>query len=287
MEKTMQMEIIKKLTAGIGMPDVFSSLQKAVDDPRTQIMRKAAYGWDGGPEDFPVRRYHPKTRLYCALLHAADTYPFYKEKGIPYTVYCDTMEDIARRAVLYRKQNGEYGLTMDDAIWLRHHLGGKLFRLGQLQFQLFSMFPYPVLEEGGYMHFAENAKTLLPEGTPLLNIHIPAKSILTPDECDRSFIQAKEFFSRFFPEHHAKAFFCFSWLLYPDMRRLLPDTSNIVQFAERFSIIGKSSDQSEALRRIYGKRFRKNADYPCGTALQKAALHRKNCLGVACGIIML
>lgn len=276
---------LAQLTADIGLTAVLPLLAEQMQNSKSRLIEKAASGWTGEPEVFPVRRYHPQTRLFCALLRAAELCPYYEGKGIPYEVLCNTMGDISLRAALYKDANGVYGLTAADAIWLRHHLAGKLFRLGQLQFQLFEMFPYELLEEDGYMTFSEEAKQRFPAGTPVLNVHIPARTVLTPEECERSFALAESFFPRFFPDHHAKAYLCFSWLLYPKMRALLTEDSNIVRFAERFSIIGESEDCGEALRCIYGKRYRRKADYPRDTALRKTACDHLSYLGEACGII--
>ena len=285
MNQNQSSAILMQLVSDIGLDAVLPRLAEQVQNPKSRLAEKAAAGWTGEPEEFPVRRYHPQTRLFCALLRAAALYPYYEKKGISYEVFCNTMGDITLRAVIYKEASGVYGLTAVDAIWMRHHLAGKLFRLGQLQFQLFEIPPYELLEEEGYMTFSEEAKHRFPTGKPVLNVHIPAHTVLTPEECDRSFALAESFFPRFFPEHDAKAYLCFSWLLYPRMRALLAEDSNIARFAGRFSIIGESGDCTEALCRIYGKRYRRKADYPRNTALQKTARDHLSCLGEACGII--
>ena len=254
MNQNQSSAILMQLVSDIGLDAVLPRLAEQVQNPKSRLAEKAAAGWTGEPEEFPVRRYHPQTRLFCALLRAAALYPYYEKKGISYEVFCNTMGDITLRAVIYKEASGVYGLTAADAIWMRHHLAGKLFRLGQLQFQLFEIPPYELLEEEGYMTFSEEAKQRFPTGKPVLNVHIPAQTVLTPEECDRSFALAESFFPRFFPEHDAKAYLCFSWLLYPRMRALLAEDSNIARFAGRFSIIGESGDCTEALCRIYGKR---------------------------------
>lgn len=279
-----KLALIRRLTDDLGLSAVYPALEQALFSKRVGLVEKAARAWEGKPETFPVRRYHPRTRLLCALWCAADTASFYREKGISYETFRDTMSDISLRAVLFYEEHGTYGLSSSDAVWLRHHLSGKLFRLGQLQFQLFEMFSYELLEEGGYMTFCEEAKRRFPEGTPMLNVHVPARTLLTKKECDRSFSLAEAFFEQYFPEHRAQAYLCFSWLLYPKMRAILPENSNIVQFAARFSLIGKNGDCGEALHRIYGKRYRRKADYPQKTALQKCAYLHTDCLGEACGI---
>ena len=113
-------------------------------------------------------------------------------------------------------------------------------------------------EEGcgqAYMTFASEQKAHLPQGTPVINLHIPKDANLSPATVADALDQAMAFFPQVFPEHRAKAFLCYSWLLYPGLQALLPKESNILQFAARFQIIGQARDPAESIRRIYGKRF--------------------------------
>lgn len=119
----------------------------------------------------------------------------------------------------------------------------------------------------------------------MINVHVPKGADLSPDRVDEALHQAVDFFSTVFPEHQARTFLCYSWLLYPGLRELLPEGSRIAHFAARFQIIGQRQDASEAIRRIYGRRWPKKGEYPQNTRLQRAALGRFRCLGEACGIL--
>ena len=119
----------------------------------------------------------------------------------------------------------------------------------------------------------------------MINLHIPKDANLSPATVADALDQAMAFFPQVFPEHRAKAFLCYSWLLYPGLQALLPKESNILQFAARFQIIGQARDPAESIRRIYGKRFPRKENYPQDTQLQRQALGRFSFLGEACGIL--
>lgn len=62
---------------------------------------------------------------------------FYKGKSIPDTVIKDTLADIKKGLVNYHKKNGNWGLA--NLYWLRHHLSGKYYSLGRLQYVLYKL----------------------------------------------------------------------------------------------------------------------------------------------------
>ena len=68
------------------------------------------------------------------------------------------------------------------------------------------------------------------------------------------------------------------------MRKLLPDESNIKQFAARFSTIGACADSAQAKAFLFsdGARIAPSA---IATAQEKLALTHPTGLGYACGII--
>ena len=119
----------------------------------------------------------------------------------------DTCSDIALRAKLYEAKTGKPGLSKDDVIWFRHIHHASIFRLGPLQFQRFEMV---YLDEEGcgqaYMTFASEQKAHLPQGTPVINLHIPKDANLSPATVADALDQAMAFFPQVFPEHRAKAF---------------------------------------------------------------------------------
>ena len=57
----------------------------------------------------------------------------YKQKGIPYTVAIDTLDELLRWINTYHRKTGKWGFS--EYGWIYNHFCGELFRLGRLQFQ--------------------------------------------------------------------------------------------------------------------------------------------------------
>ena len=256
-------------------------------DARPGFYEAAALtSYEGEGPEFPICRKRTLDRLVLWCCHMTWARRQYEARGVSHQVILDTCSDIALRAKLYEAKTGKPGLSKDDVIWFRHIHHASIFRLGPLQFQRFEMV---YLDEEGcgqaYMTFASEQKAHLPQGTPVINLHIPKDANLSPATVADALDQAMAFFPQVFPEHRAKAFLCYSWLLYPGLQALLPKESNILQFAARFQIIGQARDPAESIRRIYGKRFPRKENYPQDTQLQRQALGRFSFLGEACGIL--
>ncbi len=248
--------------------------------------RAAKNAYSGELPDYPIIRRAPLDRLvilYCCL---EEIWEKYAALGIPDKIIEDTVSDFFRRVQCFQTKTEKIGLSKADILWFRHLYFCELFQLGSLQFQPFSMV-YLDREGCGedYMIFEPNIKKRIPQGTPVINVHIPNKTDLSPKAVEASLKTAVDFFQRYLPEHDATHFLCYSWLLYPGLSDLLSEESNIRGFSSRFEIIGTVQDASEALRRIYGRRYSRKKDYPQDTTLQCSALGHFSQLGEACGIL--
>ena len=242
--------------------------------------------YDGIAPEFPICKKSPWERLQIWNGLIPDVTVRYESLDIPKNIVSDTLREIPRLSQLYRKKTGREGLSKENVIWLRHICHGELFQIGSLQYQLFRMV---YLDEEGcgdaYMQFDCSVKARLPQGTPVINVHIPTGTDLSKEAVAESLALAKAFFQMRFPD--AKAFVCYSWLLYPGMLELLPAYSNIAAFASNFQIIGQVSDPygSDAVKRIYGRRYPRKAWYPKETQLQRNAIGNFSKLGMGCGLI--
>ena len=136
-----------------------------------------------------------------------------------------------------------------------------------------------------WFNYVDGIKERLPEGRPVLNAHIQKGADLSPEKVTESFSLARTFFREYFTEMQFDAFVCFSWLLDPFLGRILPVESRIVRFGSIFEIIGWAKDNNQAVERIFGKRWRKQSEFPQETSLQKAALKHFQDLQYTCGII--
>ena len=75
---------------------------------------------------------------------------------------------------------------------------------------------------------------VLDEGDCLLEIHIPRDGDFSLDAIKASYLQAKEFYNRHFPELHIKGMACHTWLFTPQLQDMLPRSSKIVEFQRQF-----------------------------------------------------
>ncbi len=135
------------------------------------------------------------------------------------------------------------------------------------------------------MTFAQEQKARLPQGTPVLNLHIPKGADLSPAAVEQALDQAMEFFPQVFPEHRARAFLYYSWLLYPGLRELLPAGEQ--HFAVCRPLPGHRADPGPGGVHPANlwKTLSQKRDYPQNTQLRRQALGRFSCLGEACGIL--
>lgn len=71
--------------------------------------------------------------LTCMLLCGAEQYSWYEEKGIPETVFWDTMGCFTRFIKECREKTGAY--AFDREWWTARQISGKLFRIGALEYE--------------------------------------------------------------------------------------------------------------------------------------------------------
>lgn len=246
----------------------------------------ASKAYEGENPDFPICRLMPLSRLAVLVWKLTEIRQNYLKMAVSEEIYRDTIGDIALRQRLYYTKTGKIGLSKGDCNWLRHLSYGDIFKLGVLQFQPFEVIYLDEIwgKKPGF-RYREELKSRLPAGSPVVNVHIQKGTDLKVGKVKESFALAKDFFKKVFPDKAFEAFVCYSWLLYPGLREVLPARSRILAFADFFEILGVSKNREQAVERIFGKRFRAKADHPQNTSLQRAALARMDCLGYAIGLI--
>lgn len=119
---------------------------------------------------------------------------------------------------------------------------------------------------------AREWEQVLKEGDPVLDVHIPEGAKMTHELCRDSYRQAAAFFAEFLPEHAAKAFTCTSCLLSPQLRLLLPDSSNIVKFQSDYYCTPVVSDEKQTFERVFGAIPEDLSQAPRDSALRRAVL---------------
>lgn len=255
---------------------------------RRRMSARAQEAYTGDAPKFPICGLHPLGRLAVLIWKLAEIRACYEALGVSAEIIRETFSDVALRQRLFFQKTGKYGLSRSDCVWLRHLAGANIFKLGVLQFQPMKMIYLEEYEDGRpFFVISEAQKVRLPAGTPVLNVHIQKGADLRQKRVEESLKMAKGFFARIFPAERFRAMVCYSWLLHPGLKTLLPPGSRILSFAGNFETVIETSDQQQALERIFGGRFRRRADYPRQTSLQQAALKDLSSLGYALGIIYL
>lgn len=182
--------------------------------------------------------------LYCQLECARRAWDRYRERGIPESIYWDTMGCFPRFLAECRKKTGR--LFFDRDWWTWRQTGMALFRVGALEYEL--------LDSGG-----------------AVEVHIPSDADFSREAVDDSLTRADGFFRRFYPEYSYDAYTCHSWLLSPALRPLLPAQSNIRSFQERFTILEVNRADREFMEWLFQAPAEASwEDLPAGTRLQRA-----------------
>lgn len=226
-------------------------------------------------------------KLAVTLKAAEKTYNLYKQKGISDDIFKATFSDIK----IWCENCGNIGLK--NINWLSNHIGFKLFRIGRLQFQLYtcsnSTLNYSKLP------FNKNEKVIY--------IHIPQGEKLDYNECVKSISMANSFFKLYFPDYSYNYYFCESWLLFENNRQFMNNSLNIIRFMGLFDINYSVFYEAQAFERIFDfdinvrhiiykiNKYKRKSDIEhlsASTSLQKSAkqyLLSGNKLGIGVGTI--
>ncbi|MEO6906607.1 MAG: acyltransferase domain-containing protein [Abditibacteriaceae bacterium] len=139
---------------------------------------------------------------------------------------------------------------------------------------------HPVLANGIISSIVQKipatSKVLLDADSTVAIIHIPSGSKLDRADCCQSLRDASDFFKKYFPDIQIRAFCTCTWLLDPELRKILPADSNIASFGALFLPLTITNANDGQLR----ERVFDNAEWEQSKAensLQKAILnHHKN-----------
>jgi hypothetical protein len=110
---------------------------------------------------------------------------------------------------------------------------------------------------------------------PILIVHIPATGPLDVHACDDSFHMAIDFFARHFPEHRVTAIATSSWLLDAQLGDHLPESSNVMQFQNRFHLLPQpGANDLQTMQRVFGFGPLPASldDFPRDTSLRRAVI---------------
>ncbi len=253
-----------------------------------RMAERSDWAYENDTFNFPICSLHPLGRLAVIIWMLAEIRGKYEALGVSPEIIADTFSDITLRQRLFFQKTGKVGLSSADCIWLRHLASAQIFKLGVLQYQPTKMFYLETHENGSpFFGISEAQKLRLPAGTPVLNMHIQSGADLAQECVAESIQMARQFFANTFPQTHFRAMVCYSWLLHSGLKDLLPSGSRILQFAQNFEVVSETGDKMQAVERIFGRHYRRKADFPQQTSLQRAASRDPSKLGYALGVIYL
>lgn len=180
----------------------------------------------------------------------------YEQKSMPEGCFYGFLNDIKIKwaeCVTIHKMDGVF-----VAEWFNRFVDGTRHTFGRLQFE--PLFTANIHEVAG---------RTITEGDLAIAVHIPSGSKLLKQDCIDSFLKAAEFYAPLFEDGNV-LFQCNSWLLYPGHKEFLPETSNILMFADFFTVVS-SKEYKYDLWRIFGQENCDDiASLPEDTSLQRA-----------------
>lgn len=284
MQKELKNEVIDIITQAKYDPEFIEYIKANFHQEFEMFDR---YPYEGEYPDYAILEANPKSRMYNLLVLLIPLKQQYEQKGIPLNYFYDSIENYNYRVTRYYNQNGDYGLSESDVLWLRFVYFLEIFDLGSMRFQIFN-FSYAEIERSGNdaMFLSKAMKKKIPEGTPVINMHINDNADISPESVDESIAIAEAFFSKYFPEHNYIGYVGRTWMFYPKTWELLGENSNIVKFAKRFELFAQSDNRWQALSRIYNTTdldVIRSMDKK--SSLQKKAYLNLDKLGVGAGII--
>lgn len=113
---------------------------------------------------------------------------------------------------------------------------------------------------------------VLSPGDGIIEVHIYAGGKLDYAQCCESFSRAMDFFPRYFPDKPFLGFTCESWLLDPNLGRILPGESNIVRFQREFHRAPVKGGDWQTFERVFGYKPDDLSTLPKDTTLRRAIL---------------
>ena len=145
----------------------------------------------------------------------------YEERGIGHDIFLATMAFMARfsKEAFVRRGRAEWTWGW----WFPRQLALKEFRLGALEYEMTEGAAFGGKPSGG-----DKRRIFL---------HIPADADLSDGAVDASLAEARAFFCKYFPAFADAEYVCESWMLSPALGEILPGTSRVRRFSERFFVV--------------------------------------------------
>lgn len=183
------------------------------------------------------------TMLACHLKAAAVCCDRMMERGVPEQVMVETMKCFSRFLSETLFMTGQE--KFDREWWTWRQTSGRLMRIGELEYEL------------------------VPE-QKVVSLHIPSDAVFTPENVDASLAAARALLDQVYPDWTGVDYVCSSWLMSPELAKLLKEDSNILSFQRRFDINHVAPDN----RDFIGWLFRVEGNTPVEDLPENSSLQR-------------
>lgn len=152
------------------------------------------------------------------------------------------------------------GIRFSQMAWGSIFIRGNIIQVGRLQYEIVAK-------------KQDTLASIFPENAIFLSIHIPRGESLSSSEVEQSLAEAPHNIRKYCPEWKDKelVFFTDSWLLSPELREFLPESSNIIRFQKRFQLIETGLSRNAFLQFAFDLPFsvEENELLPETTTLQR------------------
>lgn len=134
-------------------------------------------------------------------------------------------------------------------------------------------------------HLASPARIQLPKdqwemilapGDTLLKVHIPgiARNPFSKEACEAAYQKGIDIYKNLYPEYDFKGFVCNTWLLSPNLQKILKKDSNIVRFQEAYLLIPAKNNAPDVFHYVYGMNVQSAAEVDAATLPETNSLQR-------------
>jgi hypothetical protein len=198
-------------------------------------------------------------QLLMFQLFAEHTKELYTEKGIDTAIWYDSVCDLKYKAFECKAVYGVWGTWV--ASWFPRFYNLTRFALGRLQFEV-----------DPFRRTYEKNGLVLNEESPVVNVHIPRTGTrLDAASCEDAYRRAQAFFGPSMPDGRC-TFVCSSWLLWPGLKEILPENSNILRFMSDYDVIntGLYGDEHPELWRLFDTQERNPDRLPADSSARRA-----------------
>ncbi|HVB70496.1 MAG TPA: acyltransferase domain-containing protein [Acidimicrobiales bacterium] len=212
--------------------------------------------------------------LYVIALCAPGTRAFLTLIGVPEDVIAATFSSFIRHAAIHRDKWGTTGV--DAGWWQLLALRGELLEIGRLQYHYLvtgesTLSPWPWYDDAEASELGAGFR----RGDVQFGLHVPHGPGFDQAHLDASLERARQVLGDVWPTDRRRLATCMSWLLDDHLGEYLDQSSNILAFQRRFTMVpGGYDDDADTLEFIFRRPGAQLDDLPQNTTLERAVVGR-------------